>query len=73
MRKQSFLYVKCRLDLINIPINLHEDILTDRQLHAMICPLYKNVHTHTVIKFLQYFKIGYQVMPCSKFVCSKLA
>ena len=53
--EQSFLCVTRRLDLISVPVNLHEDFLTfselwsvpelftDGQLHAIIiCPIFQN-------------------------------
>ena len=49
------------------------DIWTNGQHHAIICPLFKNGHIHTVIKFHQYFSTGYQVMAGTRFVYTKLA
>ena len=51
----------------------HTDGQTDGQRHAIMCPLFKNWHIHAVIKFHQYFLIGYQVMACTRFVYTKLA
>ena len=38
------------------------DRLMDRQSHLILCPLFRNVHLHTGIKFHQYLPSGYQVL-----------
>ena len=51
------------------------DRQTERKHYAVTCPHFKNGHIHTVIKFHQYFPIGYQLsydITCTKFVESML-
>ena len=54
------------------------DIQMNRWMDRWTAPSYnmstfKNAHIHTVMKFHQYFPVGYQVMPCTTVAYTKYA